>query len=120
MPEMRHVLCWARYLDSRADLFIYLGRQFPPIHSCQSLFPHEFGVSMFFSPLGPQHEMSNSRKDEDLVRILSATCNAVFLLYLPYGRKGLLKARPAVVPVPKWLVLVKVVSQPPPHDRSPC
>lgn len=52
--------------------------------------------------------MSNSRKGEDLVRIFSATCNALFLLYLPYGRKGLLKARAAAVP--KWMVLVKVVS----------
>lgn len=57
--------------------------------------------------------MSESRKDEDLVPIFSATCNALFLLYLPYGRKSLLKARAAVVSVPKWLVLVKVVSQPP-------
>jgi len=62
--------------------------------------------------------MSDSRKDEDLVRIFSATCNVIFLLYLPYGRGGLLKPRAAAVP--KWLVLVKVVSQPtPPMIEAP-
>lgn len=50
MPEMRHVLCWTRYLDSHADLFICLGGQFPPI-ACQSLFPHAFRVRLLFSPL---------------------------------------------------------------------
>jgi hypothetical protein len=52
------------------------------------------------------------------VRIFSATCNILFLLYLPYGRKSLLKARAAAVP--KWLVLVKIVSQPtPPMIEAP-